>query len=76
MLGAEQVSVTADGSYWSAKYPHGWEAIDPMLVALHSAPFDDELEAPEEAAAVEEARQQVALGETISREELRRELGW
>jgi hypothetical protein len=76
VLNAEQVSVSADGSYWSAKYRHGWEEIDPVLVSLYSAPFDDEPDTPAETAAVEAARQEVARGETVSLEELRRELGW
>jgi hypothetical protein len=38
---------------------------DPVLQALQHAPEDDELETPEEQAAVQEAREQLARGETL-----------
>lgn len=47
---------------------------DPVRRALDNAPLDDEPETPEEAAAVAEARAELARGEVISDEELRREL--
>ncbi len=46
-----------------------------LLRALHEAPEDDEPEAPEEAAAVRKAREQLARGEVISDEELWKRLG-
>jgi hypothetical protein len=48
---------------------------DPVLRAARHAPLDDEEETPEEAAAVQEAREALARGEVISDEDLRRELG-
>ena len=48
---------------------------DRVAWALATAPFDDEPETPEEAAAVAEAREQLARGEVISDEELWRRLG-
>jgi hypothetical protein len=48
---------------------------DPLLRARHHAPPDDEAETPEEAAAVQEAREALARGELIPDEDLRRELG-
>lgn len=39
---------------------------DPVLQALQDAPEDDELETPEEQAAVQEARDEIARGETLS----------
>lgn len=47
---------------------------DPLLRALANAPIDDEPETLEEAAAVAEAREQVARGEIISDADLWREL--
>jgi hypothetical protein len=38
---------------------------DAVLQALQHAPEDDELETPEEQAAVQEAREQLARGETL-----------
>jgi len=48
---------------------------DPVLLALATAPWDDEPETEEERAAVAQARASVAAGRTISTEELRRRLG-
>lgn len=47
---------------------------DPLLRTLANAPIDDEPVTPEEEAAAEEARQQVAKGEVISDADLWREL--
>lgn len=47
---------------------------DPVLRALESAPEDDEPETPEEAAAVQEAREDLMAGRVISHEEARRRL--
>lgn len=47
---------------------------DPLLRALAEAPIDDEPETPEEAAAVQEAREAAARGEVVSHEEARRRL--
>lgn len=48
---------------------------DPLWRALREAPIDDELETPEERAAVEEALREFERGETIPHERIRRELG-
>ncbi|MEK7409495.1 MAG: hypothetical protein AAB225_30890 [Acidobacteriota bacterium] len=48
---------------------------DPVLLSLLTAPFDDEPEAEDERAAVEEARQEIARGEGIPLEDIKRELG-
>lgn len=45
---------------------------DPLLDTLLAAPSDDEPETPEEAAAVAEAREDVAAGRTIPHAEVRR----
>jgi len=47
---------------------------DPLLRALAAAPIDDEPETPEEAAAVQEAREELARGEFVTLEDLKREL--
>jgi DNA-binding protein H-NS len=49
----------------------GRDALDELL---DSAPIDDEPETDEERAAVSEARKEVRRGETVSLEEIRREL--
>lgn len=49
-------------------------AEDPVLAAFEAAPLDDEPVTPEEEAAVQEAREEIARGETISLEEFRAEL--
>lgn len=49
-------------------------AQDPVLAAFDSAPLDDEPVTPEEDAAVQQAREEIARGETISLEEFRAEL--
>ncbi len=49
--------------------------VDPVGLALTLAPEDDEAETPEEATAVEEAREALRRGEVITDEELRRRLG-
>jgi len=49
--------------------------VDPVRLALMTAPFDDEEETDEERAAVAEARQQLACGETIPDAEVWRRLG-
>jgi hypothetical protein len=45
---------------------------DPVLLAMLTAPLDDEPETDEERAAVAEAREDVAAGRLISHEEVRR----
>lgn len=47
---------------------------DPLTVLLDDAPLDDEPTSPKEEAAVQEARDAAARGETISLDELRAEL--
>src|SRR4051794_790735 len=47
---------------------------DPVPRAALLAPVDDEPETPEEAAAVEEAREALARGDVYSLDEVRREL--
>jgi hypothetical protein len=47
---------------------------DPMTVLLDDAPIDDEPTSPEEEAAIQEALDAAARGETISLDELREEL--
>jgi len=46
---------------------------DPLSVLLDNAPLDDEPVTPEEEAGVAEARAEIAAGEVISAEEIRRE---
>lgn len=48
---------------------------DPVLRALLLAPWDDEPETEEERAAVQEAREDVARGEVVPLDEIRREFG-
>ena len=48
---------------------------DPVLRALRNAPLDDEPETPEEAAAVQEAREQIKRGEVVKDADIRRMLG-
>jgi Tfp pilus assembly ATPase PilU len=48
---------------------------DPIAVSLALAPIDDEPLTPEEEAALAEADDDVARGNLISTEQLRRELG-
>lgn len=47
---------------------------DPLTVLLDNAPLDDEPTSPEEEAAVQEALDAAARGETLSLDELREEL--
>ena len=49
---------------------------DGVVLALISAPFDDEPETPEEAAAVARARKRAARGKVIPHEALAHKLGW
>jgi len=49
--------------------------VDPVALALASAPYDDEEATPEEEAAVSRAREDVAAGRVISHEELCKRLG-
>ena len=49
--------------------------LDPVLVARALAPLDDEPETPEEAAAVAEGTADLDTGNTLTTEQLRRELG-
>jgi hypothetical protein len=46
---------------------------DPLTVLLDNAPLDDEPVTPEEEEGVAEARAEIARGEVISAEEIRRE---
>ena len=46
---------------------------DPLTRMLDNAPLDDEPTTPEEEAAVQEARDEIARGETITLEQLRAE---
>ncbi len=46
---------------------------DPLTALLDTAPIDDEPVTPEEDEAVAEARAEIARGEVISAEEIRRE---
>jgi hypothetical protein len=46
---------------------------DPLSLLLENAPLDDEASAPEEDQGVAEAREQIARGELISADEIRRE---
>ena len=48
---------------------------DTVLFSLDTAPDDDGMESPEEAAAVERARGQLARGETVPDDEVWRRLG-
>ncbi len=48
---------------------------DPVLRALRGAPEDDEQETPEEQAAIQEAREQLARGETIPDADVWQRLG-
>jgi len=48
---------------------------DPLFRKLMTAPLDDEPETPEEAEAVQEAREALARGEVLTDEQLRRGLG-
>ena len=47
---------------------------DPVLRAVLMAPYDDEPETPEERAAVEEAKADLAAGRVVSHAEARRRL--
>ncbi len=47
---------------------------DPVFYSLEAAPLDDETETPAEKRAVQDARRALTRGETVSDEELRREL--
>jgi hypothetical protein len=47
---------------------------DPLTVLLDDAPIDDEPTSPEEEVAVQEALDAAARGDTISLDELRKEL--
>lgn len=47
---------------------------DPVLDAVRNAPYDDEPETAEEAAAVQEGRDDVAAGRVVSHAEARRRL--
>jgi hypothetical protein len=49
---------------------------DPVILALLTAPIDDEAETDEERVAVEEAKADLAAGRVVTNEELRREIGW
>jgi hypothetical protein len=57
------------------RYLTALQTDDPVLRAALLAPVDDEPESPEEAAAVQEARDALARGDAYTLEEVRRELG-
>jgi hypothetical protein len=48
--------------------------IDPVLLAMLTAPLDDEPETDEERAAVAEAREDVAAGRLVAHDEARRRI--
>ena len=48
---------------------------DPLMRFLDEAPLDDEPVTPEEEALVQKAREEIARGELISADEIRREFG-
>lgn len=62
-----------DAAYGFIEYlrHHG----DPLLKKLMDAPVDDEAVTEEEEALVAEAREELARGETIALEEIKREFG-
>ncbi len=49
---------------------------DPVRLAVLTAPLDDEGETREERAGASAARAQIARGDVVGNEELRREIGW
>jgi hypothetical protein len=51
------------------------DMVDPVRRALLSAPWDDEPETADEGQAVQEARDELALGDVYPLDEVRRELG-
>lgn len=53
---------------------HGIE-VDPLLLKLYSSPWDDEPVTEEEREAFEEAKQEIARGEGIPMDEIKREFG-
>lgn len=53
---------------------HG-RKVDPLLLALYSAPWDDEPLTDEEIAAIEEGREDIRHGRTVPMEEITREFG-
>jgi hypothetical protein len=65
-------SEAADTLDYIASRRHG--ATDALSELLENAPWDDEPTTPEEQAGVLEAREQIARGEIISAEAIRREL--
>ncbi|MEA2694414.1 MAG: hypothetical protein QOJ16_3801 [Acidobacteriota bacterium] len=50
------------------------EISDPVQTALENAPFDEEPLSPEDVAALEEARRDLAEGRVVSHEEARKRL--
>ncbi len=49
--------------------------VDPVLLALLTAPEDDEPETDEERAAVAEAHEAIARGDVVPHEQIKREFG-
>ncbi len=49
---------------------------DPMLSAIANAPEDDEPLTPEEEAAIDEGRADIAAGRTVSLEDVERQYGY
>jgi predicted transcriptional regulator len=66
---SEQETHTAERFLEFLRYSH-----DPLMRAGLAAPDDDEPETPEEAAAIEEARADMAAGRVLPHEEVRRRL--
>ncbi len=50
--------------------------VDAVRLRLLTTPYDDEDETDDERAGAQEAREQLARGESVAHDELRRELGW
>jgi hypothetical protein len=62
-----------DSSLGAGAEPRG---VDPLVRALEEAPLEDEEISPEEEAAVQEAREELAAGApTVSLEKIKREFG-
>ena len=50
--------------------------VDAFRLRLLTAPYDDEDEPDDERAATQEAREQLAAGQSVMHDDLSRELGW
>ena len=68
------VDALPEGAWDEAeRYLQALQTDDPVLRALLLAPWDDEPETDEERAAVEEAREDLRQGRTVSMDEVMRE---